>query len=130
MRLRVVLILEPEQHEMAGVAGGESRHFEIVVHHAIRLGQRVVLAGEELLLIVVAGSPREDGADVERLAQDLTHHVFRQHAFGRVLVVRASGGVDVMVAGVPAQPGRIDPAFERERQLARIVRPHTETLRE
>ena len=46
---------------------------------------------------------------------------FGSHAFGRVLIVRAAGGMDVMVARIPAVLGRIDPAFERQRQLRRPV---------
>ncbi len=56
------------------------------------------MPGEELLLIVVTGTPREHRTDIQRLTLYLTNHVFRQHAFGRILVVRAAGSMDVVVA--------------------------------
>src|SRR5262249_9385643 len=65
---------------------------------------------EELLLVVVAGSPGQHRAHVEGLALDLGQHVPRTHALLRALVVRASRGVDVVVAGVPAVLRGVDPA--------------------
>ena len=114
LRVRIVLILQPQQHEMAGMAGGKSRHLEVVVHQAVRSRQRIVLAGEELLLVVVAGTPGEDRTEVQRLALNLTDHVVRQNAFGRILIMRAAGRVNVMVSRVPAERRRIDPSFQRE----------------
>ena len=83
---------------MARVAGRKTRHFEVVVHQAPRLRQRVVLTREELLLIVVARSPGEHRSEIEGLAFNLPEHVLRQHAFGWILVMGAAGRVNVMVA--------------------------------
>src|SRR5829696_3929955 len=44
--------------------------------------------------------------------EDVTHHVLWADAFGGALIVAASRGVDVMVAGVPAARGRIDPSLQ------------------
>src|SRR5437016_77171 len=44
----------------------------------------------------------------------MTHHVRRGHAFGGFGVMRATGGVNVMIARPPAALGRINPAFHLE----------------
>ncbi len=44
----------------------------------------------------------------------MTHHVRGRDAFGGVLVVGATGGVDVVVAGKPLTLGGVDPALELE----------------
>src|SRR4030095_5987199 len=111
MRRWIFLIFQAEQHEVSGVTGWKTGNLQVVVHPAIGLRQRIVLPGEELLLIVVAGPPGQNGADVERFTQDLTHHVFGQHAFRRILIVRAAGGVNVVVAGKPAQTWRVSSSF-------------------
>src|SRR2546430_9045490 len=72
MRARVILVLEPEKNEVPRVARGKARHFEVVVHQAARLREPMILAGEELLLVVVAGTPGEDRAEVQCLALNLT----------------------------------------------------------
>ena len=63
-------------------------------------------------LVVEARPPGQVAADLQVFAQAVAHHVLGVHAFGRVGVVRAAGRVDVMVAGVPAEQRRIDPAFD------------------
>ena len=44
---------------------------------------------------------------------------FGQHTFRRILVARAAGRVDVVIAGVPAVARRIDPADQPEQPLLR-----------
>ena len=97
-RAGIVLLGQPQQHQVAGVAGRESRNLEVVVHEFIALRERMVLAAEELLLVVVARTPGEHASHVEFLSQDLAHHVLGPDALGGVLVMRAAGGVDVVVA--------------------------------
>src|SRR5262245_50920365 len=111
---------DPSDRAARGVRSDwtETGHLQVVVHPAIRLRQRIVLSREKLLLIVVAGSPGQYRADVERLAQDLAHHVFGQHAFRRVLIVRAPGRVDMVIAGKPTDARRVDPSFESDGELA------------
>ena len=78
------------------------------------------LAAEELLLGVPARPPRQHAADVEVLAQDMPPHVLGLDPFGRALVVRAAGGMHVMVAGEPVHLGEVDPALEPERLAMRL----------
>ena len=47
----------------------------------------------------------------------MAEHVLRPHAFRRLHVVGAPRGVDVVVAGPPAEPGGVDPALDGERRL-------------
>jgi len=68
------------------------------MHQAGGFGERVVVPGEKLLLVVVAGPPGQDGAEVQRLAEQLPDHVFRFHTLGRILIMRTPGSVDVVVA--------------------------------
>src|SRR5207237_10457358 len=78
----------------------------------------MVLATEKLFLIVVAGAPSKDRADVQFLALDLAHHIIRLHAFGRILIMRAAGCMHVMITGVPMVFRGIDPALHGKRKFA------------
>jgi hypothetical protein len=102
--------------------------FQIVVHQFIGLGKRIVVPGKELFLIVVIGSPCEHGADVQPLARYLPDHIPRQHAFGGVLVMRATRGMHMVIAGIPAVLRRIDPTFQLKREFGGTVAVHRELL--
>src|ERR1700756_5250336 len=78
----------------------------------------MVLATEKLFLIVVAGAPSKDRADVQLLALDLARHIIRLHAFGRILVMRAAGCMHMMIPGIPMVFRGIDPALHGKRNLA------------
>ena len=117
LRAGIVLILQAEQHEMAGVARREAGDLQVVVHQPRRRRQRMIDAAEELLLEVVRRPPGQHRREVERFAVDLRPHVFRPDALGRILVVRAAGRVDVVIAGIPAVLRRIDPAQQLKDQL-------------
>src|SRR5262249_58596707 len=58
--------------------------------------------------------PAQPRAAAARLDQYMPHHVFRPHAFSRALVMRAPGGVDVMVSRIPSECRRVDPASKPE----------------
>src|SRR3954447_23882341 len=77
----------------------------------------MIAATEELFLEVVRGTPRQHGGDAQPFTGNLRPHVLRQHTFGWVLVVRASGRMDVVIAGVPPVARGIDPADEAEQPL-------------
>src|SRR5262252_5696417 len=101
------------------MARRESGNFQVVVHQSVGLRERMVFATEKLLLIVVAGAPSKDCADVQLLALDLAHHIIRLHAFGRVLVMRAAGRMHVMITGIPMVFRWVDPALHgKETSLA------------
>src|ERR1700740_2486373 len=91
------------------------------MHDAVRLGERVVISGEELLLVVVVGSPGQHTGGVQGLAQNLAYHVSRLHALGGVYIVRAARGVDMMVAGVPSVLRGVDPTVKLEGDLVRTA---------
>src|SRR5688572_10209893 len=90
----------------------EAGDFNVIAKQVRILGNLVILASEELLLIVEAWAPGQVGADFQVLAENLANHINRMHAFGRVGVMSAAGGVDVMIARPPARLGRIDPALK------------------
>ncbi len=119
-RARVVVFLEPQQAEVAGVRRREAGDLDVVAHQVVLGGKRVDLAIEELLLGIPARAPGEDAADVEVFTQDVPPHVFGLHAFGRAFVVSAAGGVHVVVAGVPPHLGQVNPALELKRPLNRF----------
>ena len=91
MGLRVVLIFQSEQHQVPRVAGRKPRYLEVVVHPAIGLRERVVLAGEKLLLVVITGPPREHRADIERLAAQIDGVLgfHRRQRLGEVVRIEA-----------------------------------------
>ena len=64
-----------------------------------------------------ARPPRQHAADVQRLALDLPKHIRRIHALRRTSVVRATRGVNMMVAAIKAVRSGIDPALELDRDL-------------
>src|SRR6267142_723515 len=90
----------------------ESGDFDVVAQDVWILRYFVILAGEELLLIVEAGPPGEIRADFQVFALNLADHIDGVHAFGVIRVVGTAGGVNVMIAGPPPRLGRIDPALK------------------
>src|SRR5215813_1879780 len=82
----------------------------------------MVFGFEVLFLIVVARPPGQNAADVERLAQNMPDHVLRHHALRGAFVMRAPGGMDVMIARIPAELRDINPSFEFERVRLRPIR--------
>ena len=113
-RAGIVVLLEPEQAEVARMRRREPRDLDVVAHQVVGRRERVDLALEELLLGVPARPPREHAADVEVLAHDVSPHVLGLDALGRALVVAAAGRVDVVVARVPAHLRQVDPPSQRE----------------
>src|SRR5262245_52824384 len=94
--------------------GAESGNFDIVPQQIRILGNWIVLAAEKLLLIIEAWPPGEIRTDFQIFAQAMADHVDSVHAFGWLHVMRAACRVNVMIAGPPAELGRIDPAFDFE----------------
>src|SRR5262250_1258868 len=99
---------------MPRMARWKARNLQVVMHQLIRFGMRIVLPSKELLLVVVARSPRQHAADAQFLALYLPRHIFGAHALCRVLVVRAARRVDVMVSGIPSILRGIDPSLHLE----------------
>src|SRR5262245_45005914 len=100
---------------MAGVSAGEAADLDVVAHDVVFGREFVDGALEELLLVVPAGTPGEYAADIEVFADDVPHHIGRSDAFSGGFVVGAAGGVDVVIAGNPAEVGELDPALHAER---------------
>src|SRR5260370_30151760 len=71
------------------------------------------------LLVIPAPLPAQAAAAVETLAQCMPHHTLRGNALGWAFIVRAAGGMNVMVAGIPALSRRVDPALQLERLRVR-----------
>src|SRR5262245_18611519 len=88
----------------------------------------MVFGFEVLFLIVVARPPRQNAAYVERLAQNMPDHVLRHHALRWAFVMRAPGGMDVMVARIPAELCNINPSFEFERKRLWPIRRDPDCL--
>src|SRR5215471_2832434 len=88
----------------------------------------MIVPREELLLIVIIWTPGQYRTDVDALAANLAHHIVRQYSLGRILVVTATGGMNVVVSRIPTGRRRIDPSFESEVNLRRPFRVHREAL--
>ena len=108
------LLAQTKQAQMAGLVRTEAGDLDIVSQQIGKLGDQVILAGEKLLLIVETRSPGQVRADLEILAEAVSHHVRRVDALGGVGVMGAPGGVNVVVARPPAHQCRIDPALHLE----------------
>src|SRR5947199_2211210 len=85
---------------MAGMAGGKTRNFEIVMQNSVFSGDWIILTGKETLLIIVARPPGEDLSHIQFFAFDMSHHVFGQDPLCRILIMTATGGMNMMVAGI------------------------------
>src|SRR5262249_3162795 len=114
LRSGIVLLAQPQQTDVPRMTRREARHLNIVAQQVRRCGERVDLAFEVALLVIPARAPAQTAADVEVLAQDVPHHVLGSDALGRALVVRAAGGMNVMVARPPALLRRMHPALQLE----------------
>jgi len=115
------LVAELEQVQVAGEMRAEAADLDIIAHE-IRIAADVVRpAGEELFLIVETRAPGQAAADLDVLAHGMAEHVLRTHALGRVFIVQAAGGMDVVVAAPVAMLVRIDPAFDLIGERDRLV---------
>ena len=107
---------------MSALVRAEAGDLDVVAQHVGMNGNLVVFAGEELLLIIEARPPRQVRADLQVFAENVPHHVLRVDALGRVCVVRAAGGVDVVVAGDVAKLHRVNPPLDLEIEALRGLR--------
>src|SRR5207247_3820994 len=89
----------------------ETGDLDVIVQQVGVARNCVVLSSEKLLLIVEARTPRQVAANLQILAEAMSHHVRRMNTFTRFGVMRAAGGVNVMVTGPPAELRGINPAF-------------------
>src|SRR5262249_44489777 len=70
----------------------------------------------------------QHAADVERFAQNMAHHVLREDALRGILIMQTPGGVNVMIAGIPAEGGRVDPALQAKGGGLRLAFHHLKGL--
>src|SRR6516162_9169679 len=88
----------------------------------------MIVPREELLLVIIIRTPGQYRADVDAFSANLTHHVVREYSLSRILVVTATGGMNVVVSRIPAGGRRIDPSFESEFNLRWPFRVHRKVL--
>src|SRR5215467_5866288 len=88
----------------------------------------MIVPGEELLLVIIIRTPGQYRADVDAFSANLTHHVVREYSLSRILVVTATGGMNVVVSRIPARHRRIDPSLESKYNLCWPFRVHCEVL--
>src|SRR4051794_2398713 len=100
---------------MAGMLTGEAADLDVVPHDVVLRRKLVHCPFKELLLVVPARPPRKHAAHVEVLANDVPHHVGWRNTFGRRFVMRAAGGMHMMIARDPAEISQLDPALHAER---------------
>src|SRR5215469_7547871 len=98
------------------------------MHQLIRLGLWIVSPTEKFLLVVVTRTPRKHAAYVQLLALDLPRHIFWPHALCWILVVCAACRVNVMISGIPAIFGRIDPPLHLELYASGFPLCHFDSL--
>src|SRR2546427_11126488 len=96
--VRIILIAQPQEDEVSAMARRESGDLEVVPQQRRRSRKLVLLALEELALMVIARPPVQDRCDTQTFAENMPHHVLRLHALRRTLVVAAARGVNVMIS--------------------------------
>src|SRR5438552_4507779 len=99
---------------MAGVVRAKAGDFDVITEQIGILRNFVHSAAEELLLIIEAWTPGEIRADLQVFAHAMADHVLGVDAFGRLDVMGATSGMDVMIARPPARFRWINPADELE----------------
>src|SRR5436309_13652653 len=114
LRIRIILFLQSQKNQVPRMARGEARDLQIVAHQIRGSGQRMIFPLKEPLLKVVARPPGKDAADIQVLAQDMTHHIFREDSLRRLLIVEASGRMNMVISGIPASIRGVDPALQSE----------------
>ena len=102
--------------------GAEAAHLHVVAQQRVRLAERMRGTAKEWPLMLEAVTPGEHAADVQAFALHLGKHVRGLHANGGGGVVRAAGGMNVMIAAVIAEVRRIDPALKPHRELRFLCR--------
>src|SRR5437870_8135685 len=100
---------------MTRLVRAKAGHLNIVPQQVRIFGDLVHRPAKELLLEIETGTPGEIAAHLEILAETLAHHIGREHAFGRFRVMRATCGVNVVIARPPAEFRGINPALDLER---------------
>src|SRR5947207_1507755 len=101
---------QTQEDQVSGLMRAEAGDLDIVAEQVGILRDLVDRAAEKLLLIIEAGTPGQVCADLQILTHAMADHVFGVNAFGRLHVMGAAGGMDVMIAGPPTEQGGIDPA--------------------
>src|SRR5437870_3150831 len=97
---------------MSQVLRTEAADLQVILDDGEGLAQLVHGGFEELPLEIVARTPRQVTAHVQPFALDMQEHVVGKDTFGRIGVVGAAGGVDVVIAAVVAIITGVDPALE------------------
>src|SRR5262245_22319842 len=115
LRARILLVFEPHQYQVAAMTRGEARNLNVIAHQVIGGRKLVDFALEELLLIVIARSPRKHRSDIESFAQNMTHHILWEDSLSRTFIMRAPGGVNMMIPRIPAKGSGINPPLKFER---------------
>src|SRR3954447_6634416 len=105
---------------MPTVARGKPRNLQVVVQEGLRPGERVAMTGEELFLMVIARRPIENTSDAQVFALHLSHHHRRIDALRWRYVMRATGGMNMVIARVPAEFCRMNPPFEVKGEWSRV----------
>ena len=115
---RVILLLQAQQHDVARCGWTEIRRPPRRSASGSRsVESAIVLALEERLLEIPARTPAQHRLPTFRSSPRMWRIMScRIDALGGLLVVRAAGRMDVMIARVPARLRRIDPALQAERQ--------------
>src|SRR5262245_32332118 len=106
---RIVPLLESEQAEVPRAMRAEARNLDVVAQQVGIARDFIVLAGEELNLVIEARTPGEIAAYLQIFTKAVADHVLGVDALRRIRVMGTAGGVDVMIARVPAKLRGIDP---------------------
>ena len=77
-------------------------YFDILAQQVRELGDGIILTSEKLFLIIKAGTPSEVRSNLQVFTETEAHHVRRVNAFGGIQIMRAAGGMYVMIAGPPS----------------------------
>src|SRR5262245_4468831 len=107
---------------MPGLMRAKARDLDVVVQQIGWTRDQVVFTREKPLPRIESRTPGEGCPDLQVLTERVAHHVGGKHAFGRIHVVGAARGVNVMVARPPAELRGIDPTFDlKARSLSRTA---------
>ena len=111
------LLPKPQQIQVPRRMRAEAGDFDVVPDQVWISAVGVELTGEESFLVIEARSPRQATPHLEILSHAVPQHVRGVHALRRIFIVRAAGGVDVVVARPITPARRVHPAFHAVREV-------------
>ena len=99
----VDFILELQENQVSRLMRTEAGDLDVVMKQVRVFRNGVIFAGEELFLVIETRTPGQIAADLEILALAVAVHVCGADTFGRLGIVGATRGVNMVIPRPPTE---------------------------